>query len=318
MLNMKTNLIVLLTSFLIACSSGDSPTKKWEMAVRGVYSACLSADGKHVLVGSIHHGGSYWQVDPAERLYDWNHQAETLTGVLSCGLSDNDRYASTAEHRKIVLWNAQTGEAFWLWEAPANIKDMALSNDGQFALLGLDNYQAVLFDIQNGGVKSRLTHEGIVQAVSMSRDYQWAITGGDDSMVKVWDLASGKSVYSWQLKNQIKVVALTQDGRLGFAASHRDDSIVWDLSSGKEMARLPQHNGYYQSARFNDSGTQLLTGSSSGQVILWDVTKAEKLQSWHLAPRSGWVNKATQVLDVAFAPKGYKAVGANGLVYQLD
>lgn len=315
---MKTNLIIVLTSLLVACSSSNSPTQQWEVAVRGVYSACLAADGNHALVGSIHHGGSYWQVNPAERVYDWNHQAETLTGVLSCALSDNDRYASTAEHRKIVLWNAQTGEAFWLWEAPANIKDMALSNDGQFALLGLDNYQAVLFDIQNGGVKSRLAHEGVVQTVSMSRDRQWAMTGGGDSNVKVWDLRTGKNVYSWQLNNQIKVVALTQNGQLGFAASHRDDSVLWDLSNGNELARLPQHNGYYQSARFNQDATQLLTGSSSGQVILWDVASAQKLKSWQLSPRSGWVNKATQVLDVAFAPKGFKAVGANGLVYQLD
>lgn len=315
---MKTNLILVLTSLLVACSNSSSPSQQWELAVRGVYSACLAADGKHALVGSIHHGGSYWQVNPAERLYDWNHQAETLTGVLSCALSDNDRYASTAEHRKIVLWNAQTGEAFWLWEAPANIKDMALSNDGQFALLGLDNYQAVLFDIQNGGVKSRLAHEGVVQTVSMSRDRQWAMTGGDDSTVKVWDLRTGKNVYSWQLTNQIKVVALTQDGQLGFAASYRDDSILWDLSNGNELARLPQHNGYYQSARFNQEATQLLTGSSSGQVILWDVASAQKLKAWQLSPRSGWVNKATQVLDVAFAPEGFKAVGANGLVYQLD
>jgi WD40 repeat protein len=315
---MKTSFIILITSLLIACSSGDSPTEQWEMAVQGVYSACLSSNGEHVLVGSIHHGGSYWQVNPAERLYDWNHKAETLTGVLSCALSDNDRYASTAEHRKIVLWNAQNGEAFWLWEAPANIEDMALSNDGQFALLGLDNYEAVLFDIQNGGVKLRMPHKGIVQAVSMSRDGQWAMTGGDDSMVKVWNLSSGKEVYSWELHNQIKVVALTHDGRLGFASSHRDDSILWNLSSGTEIAKLPQKSGYYQSARFNDAATQLLTGSSSGQVILWDVVKGQKLKTWQLAPRSGWINKATQVLDVSFASKGYKAVGANGLTYQLE
>lgn len=313
-------IITLLSALLLltACSSGDSPSKQSEVAVQGVYSACLSLKGDHVLVGSIHHGGSYWQVDPPERLFDWNHKAETLTGILSCAISDNDTYASTAEHRKIVLWNAKTGEAFWLWEAPANIEDMSLSNNGQFALLGLDNYEAVLFDIQNGGVKLRMPHEGIVQTVSMSRDQKWGMTGGDDSTVKVWDLNTGKAIYTWELRNQIKVVALTQDGRVGFAASHRDDSILWDLNTGKELAKLPQKQGYYQSARFSEDGSKLLTGSSSGYIILWDVAKAEKLRTWQLSARSGWVSKTTQVLDVAFAPKGYKAVGANGLTYQLD
>ena len=316
---MKNIITLILSSlFLMACSSGDSPSEQWEMAQQGVYSACLSYQGDHVLVGSIHHGGSYWQVSPPERLYDWNHKAESITGILSCAISDNDQYASTAEHRKIVLWNTKTGEAFWLWEAPANIEDMVLSNDGQFALLGLDNYEAVLFDIQTGGVKLRLPHEGIVQTVSMSRDKQWAMTGGDDSTVKVWNLNNGKAIYSWQLNNQIKVVAMTPDGRLGFAASHRDDSILWNLKTGKELAKISQSNGYYISARFNDDGSQLLTGSSGGHVILWDVAKAMKLKTWQLSAKSGWVNKKTQVLDVAFAPQGYKVVGANGLTYQLD
>ncbi|MGR6871736.1 WD40 repeat domain-containing protein [Pseudomonas sp. HK3] len=212
----------------------------------------------------------------------------------------------------------QQAKHFGYGKRQPNIEDMALSNDGQLALLGLDNYEAVLFDIQNGGVKLRLPHEGIVQTVSMSRDNKWAMSGGDDSTVKVWRLSDGKAMYTWELRNQIKVVAITQDGRLGFAASHRDDSILWDLESGQELAKLPQDNGTFQSARFNDDGTQLLTGSSSGQIILWDISKAIKLKIWQLSSKSGWVTKSIQVLDVAFAPQGYKAVGANGLTYQLD
>ncbi|NVK37508.1 MAG: hypothetical protein HWE18_06260 [Gammaproteobacteria bacterium] len=315
---MKALSIVILSLSLLACSSGESPSQQWEMAKQGVYSACLSQDGSHILVGSVHHGGSYWQVSPPERLYDWNHKADTQTGILSCAISENQKFAATAEHRKIVLWNAQTGEAFWLWEAPSNIQDMALGNSGRWALLGLDSYEAVLFDIQNGGVKFRLPHEGIVQTVSMSSDLQWAMTGGDDSLVKYWNLSTGKVISSWELRNQIKVVAISANGRYGFAASHRDDSIIWDLTSGKELGRLPQDNGYFQSAQFNAGGTELLTGSSSGQVVLWKMAGMEKAKVWQLAPRTGWVNKKTQVLDVVFAPTGYRAVGANGLTYQLD
>lgn len=315
---MKILLIIIAITTLYGCSSGESPSQQWEMAQQGVYSACLSADGSHALIGSVHHGGSYWQVSPAERLYDWNHKADSKTGILSCAISQNHQYAATAEHRKIVLWNAQTGEAFWLWEAPSNIQDMALANSGRWALLGLDSYEAVLFDIQNGGVKYRLPHEGIVQTVSMSADRQWAMTGGDDSLVKFWNLSTGKVVSSWELRNQIRVVAISANGRLGFAASHRGESIIWDLTSGKELGQLSQDRGYFQSAQFNSTGTELLTGSSSGQVVLWKMSDMQKAKEWQLAPRSGWVNKKTQVLDVVFAPSGYRAVGANGITYQLD
>lgn len=316
---MKYLILLITFLFLSACNQGDAPSKQWEMAVRGAYSAQLSKDGKNLLLGSIHHGGSFWQVDQFERLYNWNHEADKLTGVLSGAISDNGLYASTSDHRKIVLWSAKTGEAFWLWEAPADIRDMDLSDDGQFALLGLESYEGALFDIKNGGVKYRLSHDGIVQAVDMTADMTWAITGGDDSLVKIWDLSTGKEVHKWQLNNQIKAVAISKGGRYGFAASHRGMSHVWDLTSGSVVADFPKSRGHFQSARFSENGRELLTGNSAGQVQLWEVKTGLLKRTWHLSARNPWVSKNTQVLDVAFiGTYHFRAVGANGIVYHLE
>lgn len=315
---MKFPLYCILVLMLSGCLSGEAPTQQWVMAQKGAYSAHLSKDGSHLLIGSIHHGGSYWQIDPLERLYNWNHESGKLTGIIASAISDNGLFASTSDHRKIVLWNTKTGEAFWLWESPADIRSMDLSNDGQFALLGLESYEAVLFDIKNGGIKSRMPHEGIVQTVDMTADRKVGISGGDDSLVQVWDLQSGSLLQRWQLKNQIKVVAISDDGVLGFAASHRGEAKIWNVQLGKEVANLEASSGYLISARFNSNGSQLLTGSSSGQVTLWDVKSATILTRWKLSPKDQWVSKNTMVLDVAFSGKGFKAVGANGVTYELQ
>ena len=301
-----------------ACTSGDPPEKQWELAVQGVYSATLSSNGQNALVGSIHHGGSFWQVQPKERLYDWNHEADKKTGVVSSAISDDGSHAATAEHRKIVLWSAKTGEAFWLWEAPANIQDMDLDEAGTMALLGLDSYEAALFDIRNGGVKKRLNHDGIVQAVDMTPDMKWAITGGDDSMVKVWDLQSGKVRHQWELNNQIKSVAISRDGLYGFASSHRGITRMWNLQTGAVLADFPKISGHYRAARFDRAGTKLLTGTSSGQIHLWSVPKGVKKRTWTMPPRNPWVTQNTQVLDVAFSGNAIRAVGANGIVYHYQ
>ncbi len=308
---------LIILPVLTGCTSGTPPENQWEMAVQGAYSAALSQQGENLLIGSVHHGGSYWQVSPQERLFDWNHKAEEKTGLLAVGISDDGKYAATAEHRKIVLWNAQTGEAFWLWEAPANIQDLDLASDGSLALLGMDNYQAALFDIQNGGVKQRLLHEGIVQAVDMSADLKWAISGGDDSKVKIWNLESGKAAFEWELDNQIKVVAISDNGRMAFASSHRGQNIIWDTTTGKQISALPTISGYYLAARFNKSGDQLLTGNSSGQVQLWKTGQAELINTWRATPRNPWIAQNTQVLDVAFTNSGYRAIGANGITYEF-
>ncbi|MFT7108540.1 MAG: WD40 repeat protein [Psychrobacter glaciei] len=315
---MKYLSLIIIFYFLAACSSGDSPSNQWEMAVQGVYSASLSSDGKHVLIGSIHHGGSYWSVDDFERLYNWNHKADTMSGIVASSISDNGLYAATSDHRKIVLWNAKTGEAFWLWEAPADIRDMDLSNTGQYALLGLESYEAALFDIKNGGVKLRLAHEGIVQTVDMSADGKWAITGGDDSYVKVWDLQSGKEIRSWELNNQIRVVAISEDGALGFGASHRGETHIWDLVTGKIRSQIKATSGYFLAARFNVNYSELLTGNSSGKVQLWDTNTGELKRTWKISGRNDWATKNTQVIDVAFSTESYRAVGANGITYDLQ
>jgi WD40 repeat protein len=314
---MKFFTILFSILFLVACSSGDSPSKHWEMAVQGVYSASLSKDGKNAFIGSVHHGGSYWDIGRFERLYNWNHQEGKMSGIVASSISDNGLYAATSDHRKIVLWNAKTGEAFWLWEAPADIRDMDLSNTGQYALLGLESYEAALFDIQNGGVKLRLAHEGIVQTVDMSSDSKWAITGGDDSYVKVWNLLTGKEVRSWQLNNQIRVTAINEDGSLGFGASHRGEVYIWDLVTGKIRTPIKATTGYFLAARFNDASTQLLTGNSSGMVQLWDTRTGALKRTWQLTGRNEWATKNTQVMDVAFMGGKYRAVGANGFVFEL-
>jgi len=310
------SLIVILA--LSACSSGTPPEEQWELAVQGVYSASLSQSGKNALIGAIHHGGSFWQIAPLERLFDWNHEAEKKTGIIASAISDDGSHAATAEHRKIVLWSAKTGEAFWLWEAPANIQDMDLDEQGTMALLGLDSYEAALFDIRNGGVKRRLNHEGIVQAVDMTPDLRWAITGGDDSLVKVWDLLSGKTRHVWELNNQIKSVAISRDGRLGFASSHRGITRLWDLETGKILADFPKISGHYRVARFDRMAKNLVTGTSSGHVQLWSVPTGEKLKTWSMPPRNTWVTQNTQVLDVAFNGDAIRAIGANGIVYHYE
>lgn len=304
-------------TFLSACTSGGDPDEKWDTAKQGVFSAALQANGDYALIGSIHHGGSFWQLQPLERLYNWNHEAEQQSNIIAAAISDNGNYAATAELRRIVLWNTQDGEAFWMWQAPADIEDMALDNDGQLALLGLRSYEAALFDIQNGGVQRRLDHEGIVQAVDMTPDRRFAITGGDDSLVKVWDLQTGDVLHEWRLQNQIRTVAISDDGRLGFASSHRDESYIWDLQSGESVAQLDIGAGHFLAARFSNDNASLVTGASSGQVHLWQTQDGSLQQTWKLTVNNPWVTKNTQVEDVSFHSQGIRAIGANGSVYHI-
>ena len=237
--------LILSCALLTACDSAEQPAASWESAVQGVYTAALSNDGAHGIVGSIQHGGSLWDMVKKERLYNWNHAQGAYTGLVAAAFSPDGYYAATADHRNIVLWQTDNGEPIWFWTAPGDVLSMDLTPNGDFALLGLDDYSAVIFDIKNGGVKRKFQHQGKVRTVSLSDDGKFVLTGSDDRTAKLWDLQSGELLHTWQHDNQLVTVALSSSGKYAFTAAQADKAIIWNTATGQAVKEMPVKKGPY-------------------------------------------------------------------------
>lgn len=310
--------VIIFSVFLLtACDDAKAPQLTEELARQGVYSMRFSPSANHIMVGSIHHGGSYWSLAPAERRYDWNHQAEGYSNILNSAFSPDGQFVATADHRTIVLWQQDSGEAIWFWNAPGDIEDIALTANGQLALLAMRDYTATLFDIKNGGIRQRLAHDGVVYDVSLSDDGVMAATGSDDSLARSWNLNNGKLLHTFEHNNQVRTAQLSADGRLLFTSAYGESGKIWDARSGKLLGEIAQVRGHYSAARFINDGSQLLTGNSSGKVELWDVASGERRQAWRAEPRDRWGSNNVLVEDVAYNGGRYLAAAANGLVYQF-
>ncbi|WP_235015381.1 hypothetical protein [Oceanicoccus sp. KOV_DT_Chl] len=111
-------LVIVLPLLLSACDSGKAPTQSWENAVKGAYSAALSQDGQRSVIGSITHGGSLWTTSKGERLFNWNHKKGEYSNIIAAGFSPDGRFALTADHQTMVLWDATTGQSLTFWTAP--------------------------------------------------------------------------------------------------------------------------------------------------------------------------------------------------------
>ncbi len=317
-MSLLTRSLLLSSALLLsACDDAKAPQKIEEIAVQGAYSVRFSADGNSAIVGSLHHGGSLWSVSPLERRYDWNHQAEGYSNILTSAFSADGNYIATADNRTIVLWQKDTGEAIWFWNAPGDIEDIALTANGDLALLAMQDYTATLFDIKNGGIRQRLAHDGIVYDVSIAQDGVIAASASDDSSVKIWNLQSGKLLHTLAHKNQVRTVQLSDDGRFVFTSEFGGSGKIWDVSSAKMLKEITSIRGHYSAARFVHSASQLITGSSSGKIELWDVSTGQRKNVWRASPRDKWVSNNVQVEDVARSGSGWIAAGSNGLLYQL-
>lgn len=319
---MRTRLAgaLLSLSLLTACSDAPGPNQTLETTVRGANTAAVSPDGFFGLVAAVDHGGSLWDLRSGERLFDWNHQQGGYTTINHTSFSADNLFAVTASPFDIVLWSTQTGEPQWYWKTPDEILDVDLVGAGEFALLGLANAEAVIFDIQNGGVLRRMYHPASVRSVAVNADGELALTGADDYIARIWDTGTQTVLFERQFSNVIDTVALAPNETYAFSAETLGSAQIWNIKTGELIHSLSGDEWYwpkrvsYLSSRFSNDSTQLLTGTASGLVQLWDVASGNEIGRWRIAVKDSFGPVQTGVYDVAFGPgNSISAMGSNGI-----
>lgn len=326
-LQTAARIIVLttLTLLLNACDSGKAPTRSFEVASVGAQGAALSDDGEWSIAGSVHQGGSLWRNQDGERLFNWNHRSGEKTTINIADFSPDGAWALTADRHTMVLWNVATGKAERFWTAPGEVLSISLANNGNYALLGLSDFRAALFDVKRGGVRRVFNHNNRVRSVDLSGDGKLALTGSEDYSATLWDVSTGNALLIIEHKDDVQQVALSSDGTLALSAAKYDRAVVWNTQSGEELGNLPiskeriRRGLRLSSAKFSADGKQLLTGRPDSIVQLWDIETMREISRWKLPKRDYWKPTSAAVLAVSFGGNNdFYAVASNGFVHQLQ
>lgn len=307
------------------CTDEGKPSASIEVASKGAQGAALSNDGQWAAIGAIHQGGSLWRTDDGERLYNWNHRQGERTTIVAADFSPDGRWAMTADVHTLVLWSMENGQAARFWTAPGEVLSVALSPNGNFALLGLSDHSAVLFDVKRGGVRRTFNHQNRVRSVDLSDDAKLALTGSEDYSAVLWDVASGKELHRIKHEDDVQMVALSADGSRAMSMGKYDKALVWDTASGEITGEVPLRSELlrrgmrFTAARFSSDGSRLLTGRPDQVVQLWDTSAMKQLARWRLPKRDAWKPTSAAVISVAFGPgNSYYAVASNGFIHRLQ
>jgi WD40 repeat protein len=320
---LKTLLVTGGIISLVGCESGDAPSLWKEYALTGAYTGTISTQGTYSAIGSFNHGGSLWKMSNHERLYNWNHRAKEFSIIAATAFSPEENYAATANQQDLVLWNLNTGASEGFWSSPAEIMQMDLSPNGDFALLGLADHTAVYFDIKNGGVQRTFRHDARVRSVDLSEDGTLALTGSDAYKAKLWSVETGEMLKEISFNNVVDTVALSPNTQWAFSAGSLDKAVIWDLNTAQEVHILSNIKDFsqkrisYLSAKFSADSQQLLTGTASGLVQLWNVNSGEELRSWRIHRRDPYGPVHAGVYAVGFGQGKYYALGSNGIMNEL-
>lgn len=315
----------LLPLVLIACSKAPKPASSLEVAAVGMHSGALSDDGSYALVGSINHGGSLWRTKSDERVFNWNHKSGEYSTIIAADFSHNNQWALSATAFDLVLWNTQSGQGERFWSTPGEILDAELGPNARFALLGLSDHTAVIFDIRRGGVLQTLPHENRVRSVDLSNAGTLALTGSEDYSVSLWNTQTGKKIRSLQHEDDVQLVKLSPDGSLALSVSKYDKAIIWQTDDGKVLGELPlgkekiKRGLRLSCAKFSQDNTRLLTGRADEEVQLWDVQSQRQIKHWQLPKRDAWKPTGAAVIDLSFSQHGdtFYALASNGFLHKL-
>lgn len=307
--------VVLIALASMGCE-GEKPVDTLQVAVQGLISGALPSTSDLAVIGSVQHGGSLWNTVSKQRQFNWNHRAGEYSSLRAVGIAGNGKVAATAVDADIVIWDAVSGKSVNFWRAPDKVMSMALDHHGQFALLGLQNSQAVYFDMRRGLAVYEFQHEAEVFGVSLSRNGELAMTGSDDRTARIWRLSDGALLHKFEHGNQVKSVALSADGELAFSAAQREDAVIWDVASGDAKARLDFRYENYTAARFTEDSSKVVVGTFRGDIYMVSTRSGGKLNHWTAKHRKllGPASSAA-ILDVAIsADNTLVALSSDGLL----
>ena len=305
MINCKWIFSVILLTTLTSCSPvTQAPLKRWQQSVEGAYAGQISSDAKFSVISSIHHGLSVWDLTTNQRLYNWAQEQNSSDNlVLTIDISDNASHVLTANKQNFALWNLQSGKSEGYWQVrESNIRDIAVSNGGNYLLVGKSNGTVVHVSVDTGRRLEFLGHKEKVNTVDMLPNGRVAMSGGNDFTAYVWDTQSGQVVYQFNHSSRVSKVALDAKGRYAFSADSMQGAYIWDLKTGKRISALQgtKRHEVFSSVRFSADGKTLITGAASRKVSVWDIATGKRTAHWFVTPKESKRPTGAVVYSLAF------------------
>lgn len=302
---MKAILTLLLTLLLSACGDANPPLKTWKLVPGGITAAAVADN--HALLASIDQGAQWWQLKPKKLLHTFRH-SQAKQEMIAVAVTADGRFAVTADRNGLAWWNIRSGRPLASWTLEG-IRSLALSADGQWALIGLGD-RAVYFSLRHGKTRFAFPHDRTVKTVALDNQGRFALTGSDDGNAKLWDLQSGKLRRTWEQRGKVAAVALSGRGTYALTNPLLGPIQVWKTADGKLKQQLGPQYVTVTRAAFTPSEGLLATGHPSRGIRLWSLKRGKLLRQF--LPRQAGILKPTSapVLALRFVKAGKQLLSA--------
>lgn len=303
--SIRRTLYIICTILLLpGCQPKSESVAEWQHAAVGVLDAAVSRDGKYSLISSVNFGAAYWDLEKDQLLFQWRHNDNPEAAITAVNISPDGTRAITADARTFIIWNTKSGKAYGYWEAPADIRAVAISNKGRFVLLGLGSGLAVFVDMNTGRRIEFTAHrKEAVASVDLSANGAWAFTGGNDYRAIIWSTVTGKPHQLFEHKTRVTKVKLGHQGNRAFTSGTLGNAHVWNAATGEKITELKLKKREYviSTAEFSKDGNRLATGAPGRDINLWDANNGERIRHFKARTRKQGKPSGAIIYGIGFS-----------------
>lgn len=251
----------------------------------------------------------------------------TLTGhngavtCLAVSAQKPDTLVSGSRDKTLMIWKINpTAERYGLPYRSLHghshfVEDVALSNDGQYALTGSWDGTMRLWDLTACKTVRRFVgHTKDILSVSFSPDNRQIISSSRDRTIKLWNIL-GECKYTFEGHDEwVSCVRFSPDATKPLIVSASWDKTVkiWDIATFKTRHTLVGHSGCVHTVAICPDGTIAATAGKDGLVHIWDIAEDKHIHTFETG---------APVNEVAFSPVKFwlAAAGNDGIrVFDLE
>ncbi|MGQ0636050.1 MAG: c-type cytochrome domain-containing protein [Planctomycetaceae bacterium] len=205
-----------------------------------VSTAAASRDGKLLAVAASDHSIRLIDLATGQLLKKLEGHAAAPMGLAFS--ADGATVYSCAHDNSVKIWQVAQGAAAGAIELPVAANGIALSSDGQRAVVASADGQLriVTLDPASRGVeRSFAAHSGGVAAVAfVGPSGERLVSGGADGTLKVWEFLSGKELASLNHQSAVSAVAASPDGQRLASAGANGVVRLWNASNNQQLAEM--------------------------------------------------------------------------------
>jgi WD40 repeat protein len=168
------------------------------------------------------------------------------------------------------------------------------------------NNQGTLVSI-DGKTEFHLRHGGEVTGIGFSSDNKLVATSGINKLITFWSVNTGEKQFDLDNEEAVKALGISPTQNLVVAGLH-DKIKVWDISTQQVIAELSQP-GDIQTIAFSQDGKLFASGSSEGNIQIWNVNGNSITPAGNIIPLYG------EPLFLTFSSDHHWLAGGNSLGY---